>query len=221
MHEIWSMWTQSLTATLGTFSQLPGFSEALAIIVLTLLARAVLMPISLTAAYRMEINKQKMNALKPALERIKEKFKDRPQELMAQTMQLHREHGIRFFDRWMLSNIGSQAVFGLGMFQALSKVSFTSKFLWIPSLAKPDLFLTIAIGVLMYFGMALMPNSGAELSTMMIVIPVLIAVITVALMPSAIGLYWATSNVATLGQTLALRGLVARRAHARGSRPAP
>lgn len=216
MLELWSMWTQSLVSTLTYFSQHLGLSEAFAIIALTLLARAVLMPISLTAAYRMEVNKQKLNALKPALERIKEKLKDRPQELMAQTMQLHRQHGIRFFDRWMLSNISSQAVFGLGIFQALSKANFASKFLWIPSLAKPDLFLTIAIGVLMYFGMALMPNSGAEMSTMMIVIPVLIAVVTVAFMPSAIGLYWATSNVATLGQTLALRGLVAR--HARSNR---
>jgi membrane protein insertase Oxa1/YidC/SpoIIIJ len=44
MHDIWSMWSQSLAATLNTFSQLPGFSEALAIIVLTLLARVALMP---------------------------------------------------------------------------------------------------------------------------------------------------------------------------------
>lgn len=210
MLELWSMWTQSLASTLTYFSQQLGLTEAIAIIVLTLLARAVLMPISLTAAYRMEVNKQKMNALKPALERIKEQFRDRPQELMAQTMQLHREQGIRFFDRWMLSNIVSQTTFGLGIFQALSKAGFASKFLWIPSLAKPDLFLTIAIGILMYFGMTLVPNSGAEMSAMMIVIPVLIAVVTVAFMPSAIGLYWATSNVATIGQSLALRWLVAR-----------
>jgi YidC/Oxa1 family membrane protein insertase len=218
MLAIWSSWTSALEAALHYFSQI-GLSEAAAIICVTLIARLILMPVSLTAAYRGEINKQKLHALKPLLDQLKTQFKDDPRALMSATMRLHREHGIRFFDRLMLANIGSQSVFGIGLFQALSKASFASKFLWIESLAKPDFLLTVAIGVLMYFGMVLMPPSGADVPAMMIVIPVLIAVITVALMPSSIGLYWATSNLATLGQTLALRGLMAR--HARREAEVP
>jgi YidC/Oxa1 family membrane protein insertase len=211
MLAIWSAWTSALEAALHYFSQI-GLSEAAAIVCVTLIARLILMPISLTAAYRGETNKRKLHALKPQLDQLKTQFKDDPQSLMAATMRLHREHGIRFFDRLMAANIGSQSVFGIGFFQALSRASFASKFLWIDSLAKPDFLLTVAIGVLMYFGMVLMPPSGADVPVLMIVIPVLIAVITVALMPSSVGLYWATSNLATLGQTLALRGLMARHA---------
>jgi membrane protein insertase Oxa1/YidC/SpoIIIJ len=39
-----------------------------------------------------------------------------------------------------------------------------------------------------------------------------ISVIFIAAMPSALGIYWATSNVCTVLQTLALRGLLARQA---------
>jgi len=44
----------------------------------------------------------------------------------------------------------------------------------------------------------------------MLVISVVVAVVTIAALPSAIGLYWATSNSVTLLQTLALRGLLRR-----------
>jgi YidC/Oxa1 family membrane protein insertase len=210
--ELWTLWTHLLEASVGSLATYFGFSEAVAIIVLTLIARLALMPVSLTAAYKMQLNKEAMNRIKPALEELRETFKDKPSELASRTMALYRENGISFLDKVSMLNLGSQGVFGLGVFQALNRMVFNSKFLWISNLAKPDFMLTVLVASLMLLGMLLMPGATADTSMLlMLAISVVISVIAVAALPSALGLYWATSNAVTVVQTIALRGLLARR----------
>ncbi len=55
--ELWTMWTHTLETGLGFFTTYFGLSEGIAIILLTLIARGAMMPVSLTAAYRMQKNK--------------------------------------------------------------------------------------------------------------------------------------------------------------------
>jgi YidC/Oxa1 family membrane protein insertase len=209
--ELWSLWTQLLETCLSFLAVHFGLSQALAIITLTLMARAVMMPVSLTAAYKMQKNKAAIERIKPALEALRNTYKDNGAELAKRTMALYRDNGITFMDKVSLLNIGSQGVFGIGVYQVISRVAFNSKFLWIANLAKPDFYLTILVGALMLLGMALMPGAAADTQMLlMLAIPVVISVIFIAAMPSALGIYWATSNVCTVLQTLALRGLLAR-----------
>lgn len=216
--ELWTMWTHALEAGIGLIVAQLGLSEALAIIVLTLIARAAMMPVSLASAYRMQINKQAVARLKPKLEALRERLKADPAELARQTMALYRDNGVRFVDKLALLNIGSQSVFGLGIFQALNRMSFHSKFLWIAHLAKPDLWLTLLVGALMLLGMALMPGALHETNMLlMLAVAVIVSVVAIAALPSALGLYWATSNAVTVLQTLLLRVLLARRSAASAS----
>lgn len=212
--ELWSIWTHLLEANLGFLAAHFGFSEAVSIIVLTLIARAAMMPVSLAAAYRIQKNKEALERIKPALEELRQTFKDNPSELATRTMALYRKNGISFMDKVSLLNIGSQGVFGLGVFQVLNRMVFSSKFLWISNLAKPDFLLTVLVGALVLLSLVLMPGATADTSMLlMLAIPVLISVVAVAALPSALGIYWATSNAVTLVQTLALRGLLARQRH--------
>ena len=209
---LWTMWTHLLETALGFLGAHLGLSEAAAIIALTLMARTALMPVSLTAAYKAQKNKEAMERLKPELEKLRERLKDNQAELAAQTMALYRQHGITFMDKVSVLNMGSQGLFGLGIFQVLKRMVFSSRFLWIPNLARPDLALTILVGALMLLGTALMPGATGNASMLLMIgIPVVISVIAVATLPSALGLYWATSNAVTVVQALALRGLLARR----------
>jgi YidC/Oxa1 family membrane protein insertase len=212
--QIWHLWTSLLAQGLAFLGAHFGLSEAVAVVVLTLLIRLALMPLSLTAAWRAELKKQKMKLLKPELDALKEQHKNDAAQLTAATMALYREHGVTLLDRITLASMGSQSVFGLGLYRVLRDAGFSSKFLWIASLARPDVWLTVLVGALMLLGMALMPGavgSGAEPSMLiMLGISVVVAVVTIAALPSAIGLYWAASNSVTLLQTLALRGLLRR-----------
>jgi YidC/Oxa1 family membrane protein insertase len=204
--ELWTSWLSFLSSSLSLLSAQFGLSEAVAIITLTAVARLALMPVSLRAAYQGELSRRALERLKPELLKLRETFKDDRAQLSARTMQLYRDHGINPLGRWGLLNIGSQAAFGIGVFQILQKADFTSRFLWIANLAKPDLWLTAVVTVLMLLGMALMPGTSMETPmALLLAIPLVIAVIAIATMPSAIGIYWATSNVFSVVQAVILR----------------
>lgn len=210
--EIWHLWTTALSTGIFSLAGHFGLSEAMAIILLTLIARTVLMPISLSTSYRMELNKQKLKHLKPELYQLRERCKDNPTELAARTMQFYRDNGIRFFDRLSLLNMGAQGFFGLGLFQVLGKGTFSAKFLWIANIAKPDMLITILVGLLMLACMALAPGGVSEPTMLLMIgVSVIVAVVSVASMPAAVGLYWATSNVVSILQALALHALLRRR----------
>jgi YidC/Oxa1 family membrane protein insertase len=213
--DIWHSWTSLLVSILNLISSQLGVTEAIAIILLTLIARAILLPVSLTSAIRMEANKQKMKLLKPELDALKERHKNDSSKLASETMRLYREQKVRLLDRLTVANIGTQGVFGIGLFQVLSKATFSSKFLWIGSLAKPDLLLTVLVTALMLLGMALMPGATAEPSMLvMMAISVAVAAIAIVTLPSAVGIYWATSNAITVVQALILRAVVHRKTSA-------
>lgn len=210
--ELWTSWTQSLATILGYLASHFGLSEAMAIVVLTLIARIILMPVSLASAYRLQKNKDVIERLRPALEELRKQFKDDPAALAQKTMALYREQGVIFIDKVSLLNISSQGVFGLGMFQCIRRMAFSSKFLWIANLAKPDYWLTGLVAGLMLLGMILMPGASANSSLLlMYAISLVVSVVAIAASPSALGVYWATSNAVTAVQTLVLRGLLARR----------
>ena len=65
--DLWYSWTTLLASALSLMTGPFGLSEAMAIILLTLMARATLMPVSLASALRMDANKQKMKRLKPEI----------------------------------------------------------------------------------------------------------------------------------------------------------
>lgn len=209
--ELWTLWTHALQAALSGLGLYFGLSEAAAIVLLTLLVRVGLMPVSLPAAYRMQMNKEAMLRLKPQLDELRRTCKNDARERAARTMALYRDNGIAVVDKLTVLNLFTQGAFGLGLFHTLKRMVFSSKFLWIPDLAKPDLWLSVVVTALMLAGMALMPGATSDPSVLlMLMVAVVVSALAVAALPSAIGVYWATSNAVTLLQTLALRGLVAR-----------
>jgi YidC/Oxa1 family membrane protein insertase len=209
--ELWNFWISLLQSALTYISMHFGVSQAMAVILLTLLARSILMPVSLTSAIRIEKSKKQMKLFKPQLDALRETYKDDPAKMASETMRIYSENKVRLLDRLAIANIGAQGIFGIGIFQALGKASFSSKFLWISSLAKPDFLLTIVVGALMLLGMALMPGATAEQSMLiMMAVSVVVAAITISTLPSAVGVYWAASNAFTVAQALVLRMVVSR-----------
>lgn len=202
--EIWILFTSFIVQSIDFFSQEVGLGEALAIISFTLIGRLFLMPINLKAMAHMYRNKKAIAAIKPELDSMKVVFKDKPGELAKGTMDLYKQHNIKFIDKNSVFNIASQGVFGFGMFQALQQIVFNSKFAWIANIAKPDVALAFFVGAITYFSMLMMPGSAEQTSTLLFVIPAIICIITLINFPSAIGLYWATSSVTSLIQSVIL-----------------
>lgn len=202
--DIWNFFTSFIVQSIAFLTHEVGVGEAVAIILFTLIGRLVLMPINLLAMANMYRNKKAISALKPELDKIKVIHKDKPNEIAKSTMALYKKNNIKILDKKSVINIASQGVFGFGMFQALQQIVFNSKFAWIANIAKPDVALALLVGVITYFSMIMMPGSAEQTSTLLFIIPAIICIITLISFPSAIGLYWATSSVTSLLQSLVL-----------------
>lgn len=205
---IWQLWIDKITVSLQWVTHHFGWSDAVAIIALTVGMRLLLMPISLAAGVRMHHNKSTMARLKPEFDALQTSLKDDPVALARASMALSQRHGVTLFGKITLLNIGTQTVVALGAFQSLRKLLLPSRFLWIGSLAKPDLWLALLVGILMLLSMALVPGAAEQGSPWFRLIAIFVLVPALASLPSALGVYWVASNAMSLVQALALRRIV-------------
>ncbi len=107
----------------------------LCIILLTLMVRGLMFPISRKQA----LMGQKMQALAPELKKIAEKFKDNPQAKQMATFELQRRYGVHPMSTCWVGFL--QMPIYLGLFYALQEsIHFRlASFLWIDNLAAPDM----------------------------------------------------------------------------------
>ncbi|OHA80232.1 MAG: hypothetical protein A2747_02220 [Candidatus Yonathbacteria bacterium RIFCSPHIGHO2_01_FULL_44_41] len=90
-------------------SAVPGANVGVAIILLTVIVRGVLLPLS----HKSVVSQAKMRSLAPHLEKIKEKHKDDKQEQARKTMALYKEHGINPFSGCLLVLVQLPIIFAL------------------------------------------------------------------------------------------------------------
>jgi YidC/Oxa1 family membrane protein insertase len=105
------------------------------IIILTVLVRAMMHPISRKQA----LTSMKMQELAPEMNKIKEKYKTDAQARNMAMMELQRRHGVNMFGTcWV---VFLQMPIFLGLYYALQESIFfrLSSFLWIKNLAAPDM----------------------------------------------------------------------------------
>ena len=143
--DVWSSFIGFISNTIMFLSAEVGLSQAVAIMLFTLLARLILSPINTKATINMFINKRKIIKLKPELEKIKLIYQDNPKEKAKRTMALYKKHQITLLDKTSIVNMTSQGILGFGIFQSLQQMVFNSKFAWIANIAKPDIALAFLV----------------------------------------------------------------------------
>jgi len=207
----WTLWLDTLNGALAALSTDLGLGLGLAIIVSTLALRCALLPVSWPLALRNRLRQRKLQALKPELERLKAELGSRPEQYGKRMLALYREHGLSPVDgKSLLGALVQMPVF-LGMFRVLRGAGDGARFLWIPSLSKPDPVLAVIAGLATVLLMMVSPDLPEQMRMLLIVLPCIVAVITAMHFGSALALYWTTSNCFSMAQTLALQRVVAKR----------
>jgi len=117
---------------------LPGDANyGLCIILLTIMVRGVMFPVS----RKMALTSLRMQELAPELKKLQEKHKDDPQARTRAQMELYRKHNVSPLGScWM---VFLQMPIFLGLYYALQEsIHFRlAKFLWIDNLAAPDMLI--------------------------------------------------------------------------------
>jgi YidC/Oxa1 family membrane protein insertase len=123
-----------LMQLLAAFQSVVG-NWGVAIIMLTVLVRGAMVPISI----KMARNAARMQELAPQLAALKEKFGNDSQKLMRAQMELYQKNNIRPFRSGCLPVLCQMPIF-MGLYQALNHAVDLrlAPFLWFENLAAPD-----------------------------------------------------------------------------------
>jgi len=203
---------------------IPGGDVGLAVILLTILVKVALYPLS-----KKSIESQaKMNLLTPELNKIKASGASK-EEQAKQTFELYKKYNTNPFSGCLLILIQIPIIFALyysfrsvdfnnGILYSFIKIPdhVNMLFLGVLDLTQKSLLLAVLAGVSQYFQAILMPKPPATTGEpgsfqesfaksmqmqMKYVFPFLIAFIAYSV-SGAIALYWVTSNVFAIGQQL-------------------
>jgi len=173
-----------------------GHNWGLAIIWLTVVVNIALYPLTFTSIQQMSA----LQRIQPRLLELQKKYKDDPKRLQQELMDLYRSEGVNPFGGCL--PVLLKVPFFLALFFVLQSKDFialmgeTSSFLWISNLAKPDptYLMAILIGVSTWLSQRAMPSSPGQGQAVMMVMPLMIAFISVAF-PAGVQLYWLVSNL--------------------------
>lgn len=142
--------TQPLYNTLALIlSIIPGANVGVAIIILTVLVRGALLPLS----HKSVVSQAKMRDLAPHIEKLKEKHKDDKQEQARKTMELYKEHGINPLSGCLLVLVQLPIIFAL--YFVFSTI--------LPKLSAEHLYSFVHLPAtinMMFFGIALSQKSA-------------------------------------------------------------
>ena len=213
----------------------PGGDIGIAIILVTIVVKVILLPLSLG----MVRTQKAMKVVEPHLKKIKEDHKDDKEKQAREMMALYKEHGIKPFSSFLLVLIQLPVIFALYWVfqkQALPSIdpsllySFihavdihtTTVFLGLVDISQKNIFLALLAGLLQmvqgFYTIPLPEKSKNEKSTsaddfgramtmqMRFVLPVIIGL--VAYTSGGIALYFMTSTIVALAQEYFIRKTV-------------
>lgn len=212
--DLWQIWLTTIQHTLAFCAVDLHLGMGLAIILMTLVVRSAFLPVTLTVALRADDRRKGLQRLKPALDRLKERFADDQQRLAQETISLYRREGVSFLDRTSLLGTLVQFPVFLGIYQVLRRIQRAGHFLRITDLARPDFWIAvIAAGATMALMMT-NPDLPQNLRLVLIFVPALLTLIAAVKLSAALSLYWTTTNAFSGAQTIVLRAIVSRRRRA-------
>lgn len=209
--ELWTHWLKAIQALLSFLSSELDLGVGLGIVVLTILLRTVILPISWPIAYRGSIRQKKMLRIQPELQRLKADCADQPRLYAERMMKVYQDNGIAVLD-WR-SVLGSlvQMPLLIGMYQSLRGLVNGARFLWVETLSRPDPVFALFAGLTTMLLMAANPDLPEQMRVILILVPSILAAIAALKFCSALAVYWTVSNCYSAIQTSALHLVIERR----------
>jgi len=193
------------------FTQAIGFpSYGIAIILLTLIIKFVLSPLTAKQIRSME----GMQKLQPKIKELQKKYKGNNKKLQEEMGKLYREMGVNPLSGCLPVII--QMPFLIAIFWALKEYPYDpafQSFLWLPSLGHPDPYYILPVlSALSTFGIQNQMSGGQAAASdaaakqqkiMKIVMPIFIGYISLTF-PSGLVIYWIISNVFQWAQQIVM-----------------
>ena len=198
---ITDLFTVILTTLYSVLEKFGVGSYGLAIIILTVIIKILLYPLT-----RKQIESMRgMQEIAPKLKKLQEKHKDNPQLLQQKMMQLYQEAGVNPLAGCLPMLI--QMPILMAMYYTFFSFDYgggAPSFLWVPNLSETDptyILPLIAAGTTFLMQKISTVEVNQQTKIMMIFFPLFMGFISLNL-PAGLVLYWATQNVVQIVQQL-------------------
>lgn len=212
--------TAIVQSVLRFFASATG-SYALAVIILTVIVRIVLFPLTVRSSRMME----QMKKIQPEQQKLQEKYKNDPQELQRRLMDLYREHKINPFSG-CLSSLLPLPIFvvlyrvfaNAAFIESIKQMGVSVSFLWIENLGEVDpVVLPLIAGVTTFFSMWQTAGDQEQQKFTALLMGLMLGWWARAL-PAAATLYWIVTTILGIAQQYIVgRSLRAAKEEARSS----
>ena len=175
-------------------------SYGYAIILLTIIVKFLLYPLTVKQVKSMKA----MQELSPKLKKLQEKYKDNPQVMQQKVAALYKDAGVNPLAGCLPLLV--QMPILMGMYYSLYNLEYPSadaaQFLWLPSLSEADpLYILPILNVLTTFYQTRQTSdmSNPQMKMMMLIMPLFIGFISLNF-PSGLVLYWVVMNICQILQ---------------------
>jgi YidC/Oxa1 family membrane protein insertase len=199
----WSLVVDAVRALVFAVAHLFGNSVGSGILAVSVLVRLALLPLTLRAARRAVEHQGRIAALKPELERLRQRFGDDRAGLAEATMRLYRERGIGVMPQGTLVSTLVQLPVGAALYQAFARgLGPKLGFLWVGDLARPDAILAGVAASLAGLAAGLSTTSSHRSA---VAISATITLLIAWRLSASVALYWIASSGVGAVQALVLR----------------
>lgn len=208
---IWNtIFVYPMSWLITSFSKIFNGSYGLAIVIVTIIARLILLPLNVKQLK----STKAMQEIQPMIKEIQAKYSSKDaktqQKLQEEQMALFQKHGVNPLAGCL--PIFVQMPILMAMYHAIMRTEAIKQgeFLWF-QLGNPDPFyiLPLIAGAATFYQQKLMmadnpQGQGGPMQMMLYVMPIMITVMSM-FFPSALALYWVVGNVFMVAQTLFIR----------------
>lgn len=210
------------------FNLLPWIDAGIAVVLLTVITRLILFPLSKKSV----LTQVKMREVAPLLEEIKNRYKDKPEEQAKETLKIYKEKGVNPFSGIFLILLQLPIIWAL--YRIFLKTGFPTidtallysfihlpskinvEFLGLINITEKSILLAFLAAVSAFFQLKLATGNtpppsdnksfGSDLAKSMqtqmkYFFPIIVFFISYKI-SGVIALYWLTSNLFTIGQEL-------------------
>jgi YidC/Oxa1 family membrane protein insertase len=178
---------------------LPGQNYGVAIILLTVLVKAVFYPLSLKSMRSMKA----MQALQPQLNALRSKYRSDPQRFQREQVELFRKHGVNPMGGCLPMVVQIPIFYALYLtLQYSVELQGAPFLLWISDLSKKDPYyvLPILMGISMLVQQKMTPTVGdPRQAQIMLIMPVVFTFMFLEF-PTGLVLYWLVNNCLSIAQ---------------------
>ena len=205
----WSSFVDLLRLVLFALAHVCGGSLGGGIVMLSLIVRLALLPLTLRLAMRAREHQEAIRRIAPELARLQKRHAKDPARLAQATRELYGANGIGLVPKGTLLGTAIQMPIGAGVYQTIAASTHrAARFLWITDLSKPDVLVASIAAGLAGAGIAMAPSAGSSRTA-----AALASVVTFFVawrLSAGVGLYWVASNVVGVVQSLLMRRAVSR-----------